>query len=40
MRCMGDTEALAPPLMIDEAVADEILDKFEATLHALTEAVA
>jgi 4-aminobutyrate---pyruvate transaminase len=40
MRCMGDTVALAPPLMIDEAVADEILDKFEATLHALTEAVA
>jgi 4-aminobutyrate---pyruvate transaminase len=39
MRCMGDTVALSPPLMIDEAVADEILEKFEATLAELTTAV-
>jgi 4-aminobutyrate--pyruvate transaminase len=40
MRCMGDTVALSPPLMIDDPVADEILEKFEATLHELTRAVA
>ncbi len=40
LRCMGDTVALAPPLIIDEAVADEILEKFETTLHDLTAEVA
>jgi len=36
MRCMGDTVALSPPLNIDDAVAEEILEKFESTLHELT----
>jgi 4-aminobutyrate--pyruvate transaminase len=36
MRCMGDTVALSPPLNIDDAVAEEILEKFETTLHELT----
>ncbi len=36
LRCMGDTVALAPPLIIDETVAEEILEKFAATLQELT----
>jgi 4-aminobutyrate--pyruvate transaminase len=40
MRCMGDTVALSPPLIIDDEVAAEILEKFEATLHELTAEIA